>query len=39
MPLIFAVNMLVHTDEGDTFTFGEMSALASRGRLRQPAAA
>ena len=25
MPLIFAVNMLVHTDEGDTFTFGEMS--------------
>ena len=26
MPLIFAVNMLVHTDAGDTFTFGEMSA-------------
>ena len=25
-PLAFAVNMLVHTDEGDTFTFGEMSA-------------
>ncbi len=25
-PLIFALNMLVHTDEGDTFTFGEMSA-------------
>lgn len=24
--LIFALNMLVHTDEGDTFTFGEMSA-------------
>jgi SAM-dependent methyltransferase len=24
--LAFAVNMLVHTDEGDTFTFGEMSA-------------
>jgi hypothetical protein len=24
--LIFAVNMLVHTDEGDTFTFGEISA-------------
>ena len=24
--LIFAVNMLVHTDEGDTFTFGELSA-------------
>jgi precorrin-6B methylase 2 len=22
--LIFAVNMLVHTDEGDTFTFGQM---------------
>jgi hypothetical protein len=26
LALIFAVNMLVHTDEGDTFTFGEMSA-------------
>jgi ubiquinone/menaquinone biosynthesis C-methylase UbiE len=25
-PLIFAVNMLVNTDQGDTFTFGEMSA-------------
>jgi len=24
-PLIFALNMLLHTDEGDTFTFGEMS--------------
>ncbi len=24
--LIFALNMLVHTDEGDTFTFGEISA-------------
>jgi SAM-dependent methyltransferase len=24
--LIFAVNMLVHTDEGDTYTFGELSA-------------
>ncbi|HVS35587.1 MAG TPA: methyltransferase dimerization domain-containing protein [Gemmataceae bacterium] len=24
-PLIFALNMLVHTDEGDTFTFGEIS--------------
>jgi SAM-dependent methyltransferase len=24
--LIFAVNMLVHTDEGDTFTFGQLSA-------------
>ena len=24
--LIFAVNMLVNTDEGDTFTFAEMSA-------------
>jgi hypothetical protein len=22
-PLIFAVNMLVNTEEGDTFTFGE----------------
>jgi ubiquinone/menaquinone biosynthesis C-methylase UbiE len=25
-PLIFAVNMLVHTDEGDTFTFAQMSS-------------
>lgn len=25
-PLIFALNMLVHTDEGDTFTFGEIAA-------------
>jgi hypothetical protein len=25
-PLIFAVNMLIHTDLGDTFTFGEISA-------------
>jgi ubiquinone/menaquinone biosynthesis C-methylase UbiE len=24
-PLLFAVNMLVHTDEGDTFTFKQMS--------------
>ncbi|HZK81769.1 MAG TPA: methyltransferase, partial [Humisphaera sp.] len=24
-PLIFAINMLVNTDEGDTFTFSEMS--------------
>jgi len=24
--LIFALNMLVHTDEGDAFTFGEVSA-------------
>ena len=23
--LMFALNMLVHTDEGDTFTFGEVS--------------
>ena len=36
MPLIFAVNMLVHTDEGDTFTFGEMSAWL-RGGLCEPA--
>lgn len=26
MPLLFAVNMLVNTDEGDTFTFAEISA-------------
>jgi hypothetical protein len=26
MPLLFAVNMLVNTEEGETFTFPEMSA-------------
>ena len=26
IPLIFAVNMLVNTDEGDTFTFEEMKS-------------
>ncbi|MDB5289586.1 MAG: O-methyltransferase family 2, partial [Phycisphaerales bacterium] len=25
-PLIFAVNMLVNTDTGDTYTFSEMSS-------------
>ena len=25
-PLIFAVNMLLHTDEGDTFTFSQLTA-------------
>jgi hypothetical protein len=24
-PLLFAVNMLVHTEDGDTFTFQQMS--------------
>ena len=26
MPLIFAINMLVNTEEGDTFTYSEMSS-------------
>jgi len=25
-PLVFALNMLLHTDEGDTFTFGQMTS-------------
>jgi hypothetical protein len=29
LALIFALNMLVHTDEGDTFSFGEMSGWLS----------
>jgi ubiquinone/menaquinone biosynthesis C-methylase UbiE len=32
MPVMFAINMLVNTDEGDTFTYSEMSAwLAEAG--------
>ena len=34
MPLIFAVNMLVNTDNGDTFTFDEIKAW-----LKKPASA
>ena len=36
MPLIFAVNMLVHTDEGDTFTFGEMSGWLREAGFANP---
>lgn len=35
-PLIFAVNMLVNTDEGDTFTFGEMSAWLEEAGYTNP---
>jgi 3-hydroxy-5-methyl-1-naphthoate 3-O-methyltransferase len=34
--LIFAVNMLVNTDEGDTFTFAEMSAWLSEAGYVNP---
>jgi hypothetical protein len=43
MPLIFAVNMLLHTDAGDAFTFAEIGSwLAEAGfkdvrRLEAPA--
>jgi cyclopropane fatty-acyl-phospholipid synthase-like methyltransferase len=35
-PLIFAVNMLVHTETGDTFTFAEMSEWLRRAGFRNP---
>ena len=35
-PLIFAVNMLVHTDEGDTFTFGEIAAWLRKAGFVNP---
>lgn len=34
-PLLFAVNMLVHTDEGDTFTFKEMTGWLEQAGFRQ----
>jgi hypothetical protein len=34
--LIFTVNMLVHTTEGDTFTFKEMSAWLREAGFRNP---
>jgi ubiquinone/menaquinone biosynthesis C-methylase UbiE len=34
--LLFAVNMLVHTDEGDTFTFGEISAWLREAGFANP---
>jgi len=34
-PLLFAVNMLVHTDEGDTFTFKEMTGWLEQSGFRQ----
>ena len=36
MPLIFAVNMLVNTTEGDTFTFGEMSKWLKEAGFKNP---
>lgn len=36
MPLIFAVNMLVATDQGDTFTFGEVSRWLTDAGFVQP---
>jgi hypothetical protein len=35
-PLLFAVNMLVHTEAGDTFTFAEMSAWLRETGFTQP---
>jgi len=35
-PLFFAVNMLVHTEEGDTFTFAEMSAWLRETGFKNP---
>ena len=35
-PLIFAVNMLVHTEAGDTFTFAEMAAWLLEAGFRKP---
>jgi 2-polyprenyl-3-methyl-5-hydroxy-6-metoxy-1,4-benzoquinol methylase len=35
-PLLFAVNMLVHTDEGDTFTFGEISQWLKEAGFKNP---
>jgi SAM-dependent methyltransferase len=34
-PLLFAVNMLVHTDEGDTFTFKEMAGWLDEAGFRR----
>jgi ubiquinone/menaquinone biosynthesis C-methylase UbiE len=35
-PLLFAVNMLVHTDDGDTFTFKQMTAWLEEIGFRNP---
>jgi 2-polyprenyl-3-methyl-5-hydroxy-6-metoxy-1,4-benzoquinol methylase len=35
-PLIFAVNMFINTDEGDTFTFGEISQWLKEAGFRKP---
>jgi hypothetical protein len=34
--LVFAVNMLVHTDEGDAFTFGEIAAWLQEAGFAEP---
>ena len=33
--MIFAVNMIVNTEEGDTFSFAEIARMAKRSRLRK----
>jgi SAM-dependent methyltransferase len=35
-PLIFAVNMLLHTEAGDTFTFAEMAGWLREAGFRKP---
>lgn len=36
MPLLFAVNMLVHSEQGDTFSFEEMGAWLREAGFRKP---
>jgi len=36
MPLIFAVNMLVHSENGDAFTFGEIAGWLREAGFRKP---
>jgi hypothetical protein len=36
MPLIFAVNMLLHTEAGDTFTFAEMAGWLREAGFANP---
>src|SRR5205814_9393416 len=36
MPLIFAVNMLAHTEQGDTFSFEEISSWLKEAGLVNP---
>jgi hypothetical protein len=36
LPLLFAVNMLLHTEAGDTFSFAEMSGWLTEAGFRDP---